>query len=84
MPPAPGGRARTVRAVSPRKAPAVAPGGPVPVGTVEIAALLGVARHTVDQWRYRGLLPEPRWVVGGRPAWDLDDIDYWARSTGRL
>jgi len=55
-----------------------------PVGIVEIADRLGVERGTVDQWRHRGLLPEPRWVVGGRPAWNLDDIHDWAEETGRL
>ena len=56
-----------------------------PVGLAEIAERLGVARATVDQWRARGLLPEPRWTVGGRPAWDWHrDILRWARETGRL
>lgn len=55
-----------------------------PVGLAEIAEQLGVARATVDQWRARDLLPEPRWTVGGRPAWSLDDILRWARETGRL
>jgi len=55
-----------------------------PVGLAEIAERLGVARATVDQWRARGLLPAPRWTVGGRPAWSLHDILRWARETGRL
>lgn len=49
-----------------------------PVGLREIAAHLGVRRTTVDQWRQRDLLPPPRWIVGGRPAWELTDIDDWA------
>lgn len=57
---------------------------PEPVGAVEIAARLGVARATVDQWRQRDLLPAPRWTVGGRPAWDWPDIQQWATETGRL
>lgn len=56
----------------------------MPVGIIEIAARLGVRRATVDQWRQRGLLPDPRWIVGGRPAWDWTDIEAWARETGRL
>jgi len=55
-----------------------------PVGAVEVAARLGVARSTVDQWRQRGLLPAPDWTVGGRPAWSWATIEAWARSTGRL
>lgn len=57
-----------------------------PVGIIEIAHRLGVARATVDQWRQRGIgFPEPRWTVGGRPAWNWDDdIEPWARATGRL
>lgn len=55
-----------------------------PVGTVEIAERLGVTRNAVDQWRARDLgFPEPRWTVGGRPAWDWDDIEAWAQATGR-
>jgi len=55
-----------------------------PVGLVEIAERFDVARSTVDQWRARHLLPEPRWIVGGRPAWDWRDIQAWAKRTGRL
>lgn len=56
-----------------------------PVGAVEIAARAGVARATVDQWRIRHAdFPEPRWTVGGRPAWNWDDVEPWLRSTGRI
>jgi hypothetical protein len=55
-----------------------------PVGTVEIAERLGVTRRTVETWRYRQLLPEARWTVGGGPAWQWRDIERWARETGRL
>lgn len=54
-----------------------------PVGLVEIARLCGVTRDTVDSWRSRGVLPAPRWTVGGRPAWDLATIERWAHATGR-
>lgn len=53
-----------------------------PVGAVEIAARLGVRRQTVDQWRIRRLFLEPRWTVGGRPAWDWPDVERWAQGTG--
>lgn len=55
-----------------------------PVGTVDIAKRLGVKPQTVAQWRYRDLLPEPRWVVSGQPCWQWSDIVAWARETGRL
>jgi predicted DNA-binding transcriptional regulator AlpA len=56
---------------------------PEPVGLAEIAERLGVKRATADMWKLRGLLPEPRWKVGGRPAWDWADIAAWAAETGR-
>lgn len=55
-----------------------------PVGLAEIAERLGVQRRTVDRWRGRGVLPDPTWTVGGRPAWDWPIIEAWARRTGRL
>jgi predicted DNA-binding transcriptional regulator AlpA len=56
-----------------------------PVGIVEIAQRLGVTRAALDKWRSRDVgFPEPRWTVGGRPAWEWDDIEAWARKTGRL
>lgn len=55
-----------------------------PVGTVEIADRAGVSRGTVDQWRQRHVdFPQPRWTVGGRPAWDWGDIASWLAATGR-
>ena len=55
-----------------------------PVGIPEIADRLGVQRSTVDMWRWRDLMPEPSWTVGGRPAWNWDDIVRWAIETGRM
>lgn len=54
-----------------------------PVGVLEIADRLGVKQQTVAMWKYRGLLPEPKWVVSGSPAWDWKDIERWADETGR-
>ena len=54
------------------------------MGTREIAERLGVTRKAVEAWRIRDLgFPEPRWTVGGRPAWDWEVKD-WAHKTGRL
>jgi len=55
----------------------------LPVGLAEIPDRLGVVRRTVDQWRMRGLLPEPEWTVGGRPGWRWSVIESWAWETGR-
>jgi predicted DNA-binding transcriptional regulator AlpA len=59
------------------------PEHPTVVGLAEIADRLGVRRGTVDQWRWRGELPEPKWTVGGRPAWHWPEIKQWAKATGR-
>lgn len=63
----------------------------LPVGAVEVAERIGVARNTVDAWRQRGerlsgaTFPPQRWPVGGRPAWCWHcDIEPWAREAGRL
>jgi hypothetical protein len=59
-----------------------------PVGVIEIAERLKVTRDAVNNWRRHGRdvgFPEPRWTVGGRPAWDWHrDIEAWARDSGRL
>lgn len=55
-----------------------------PVGELEIAARLGVRPKTVNMWALRNLLPEPRWLVSGRPAWNWPEIEQWAVATGRL
>ena len=52
--------------------------------TTEVAELLDVQRRTVNQWRFRDILPEPDLVVSGRPAWMETTITGWARETGRL
>lgn len=55
-----------------------------PVGMAELADIFGVKRATVDQWGQRGILPQPDWTVGGRPAWNEPKILEWGRETGRL
>lgn len=60
--------------------------GVEPVGIKELADRVGTTRKTVDTWRERpgAKFPSPRWVVGGRPAWDWCDIEEWGVATGRL
>lgn len=48
-----------------------------------IARLLKVSKHTPNQWRQRGLLPEVDFPELMRPAWRKSTIITWARSTGR-
>jgi hypothetical protein len=56
-----------------------------PVGVSEIAERLGLRRNSVDVARHRGTMPDPRWHIGGRPAWCWAcDIQPWAIKTGRL
>lgn len=55
-----------------------------PVGSDDIASRLGVKRQTVAMWKQRGLLPEPRWIVSGRPCWNWPDVLRWAESTQRV
>ena len=55
-----------------------------PVGAAEIAERLGVEPQTVHTWRQRGVLPEPRWTVSGKPAWEWAEIEQWAIRSGRL
>lgn len=55
-----------------------------PVGEQEIAERLGVNDSTVHMWRYRDLMPEPKWWVSGKPCWNWPDIRKWAKETGRL
>lgn len=58
------------------------------MGVLEIAERLGVTRFAVDQWRRREStfprFPEHRWTVGGRPAWEWEDVATWAFASGRL
>jgi hypothetical protein len=54
------------------------------VGINDIATRLNVKRHTVHTWRYRGVMPDPRWRISNRPVWEWADVAEWARKTGRL
>jgi hypothetical protein len=56
-----------------------------PVGTVEIVERLNVTRAAVNAWRQRDMgFPAPRWKVGGRPAWNWDDVARWVDSRPNL
>ena len=53
------------------------------IGIGEIAVLFGVKRQTVDQWRHRGILPDPVWTISNRPVWSVEQLVDWAEDTGR-
>jgi DNA-binding transcriptional MerR regulator len=50
----------------------------------DIAERLGVQLPTVHRWQARKLLPEPLRRFGGVPVWSWDQIEKWAKETGRL
>jgi hypothetical protein len=52
---------------------------------VEIAATLpdDVSHNTVKQWRNRGLLPDPTWILATGPAWTDEDIEPWIAAARR-
>lgn len=56
----------------------------MPVGVREIAQRLGSTSSAISQCLHRGEMPDPRWVVSGRPAWDWPDVEVWAVERGRL
>lgn len=57
----------------------------VPLGTPEVAELLGVEAQTVWRWRTDGRFVEPTWPsVNAYPAWDRAEVIRWAGVTGRL
>lgn len=56
-----------------------------PVGLKEVANLLNYPIGTAYMWRARKVLPDPDYLVGGRPAWWWHQtILPWAQATGRV
>jgi predicted DNA-binding transcriptional regulator AlpA len=56
------------------------------VGAFEAAQRLGVARpQVIHEWRRRHSdFPEPIATLKTAMIWDWQDIQRWAKSTGRL
>lgn len=54
-----------------------------PVSLDDIARRLGVKPQTPRQWRQRGVMPAPLFVVARVPVWDWPTIEVWARDTNR-
>lgn len=55
-----------------------------PVGPGDIADRLGVTSAAVANWRARGLLPAPLFVVSCGAVWPWLVVRRWAIETGRL
>lgn len=67
------------------------PTEPRPVAVSDIAVLLGVSVHTVNQWRKRAAtakqvepFPGPVGKVAGADYWWAEEILAWAKRTGRI
>ncbi len=54
------------------------------LSTIEIAEMLGVTRQRVDQLSRTDGFPEPVAELAIGRVWRRQDVEQWARSTGRL
>ncbi|MGI8939484.1 MAG: helix-turn-helix transcriptional regulator [Iamia sp.] len=53
------------------------------LGLAEIGALLGVSRQRVDQLARTEGFPDPVATLSAGRIWQRDDVEAWARQTGR-
>ncbi len=54
------------------------------VGLSEIAKMIGLTRQRVDQLVRLPDFPEPDAVLAAGRIWRREDVEAWARETGRL
>lgn len=54
------------------------------VGTSEIAQRLGVTRQRITQLSKTKGFPEPLERLTMGPVWAWEDVEAWAKETGRL
>ena len=54
------------------------------VGVAEIADMLGVTRQRVHQLMQAPDFPNPVAELSAGRIWNRDEVEAWARSTGRL
>jgi prophage regulatory protein len=54
------------------------------VGITEIATMLGVSTQRVSQLSRGAAFPEPVAKLAAGWIWKLEDVQAWARETGRL
>lgn len=52
------------------------------LGSSDVARILGWDVRKVSAYRGKGLIPAPVATIGGRPAWDPEDIQKHAREKG--
>ena len=48
----------------------------------ELSALLGVTPITIDNWRERGIIPEPDCRFPTRCVWTVPSLRTWLESQG--
>lgn len=53
-------------------------------GLTEIAAMLGVTRARAHQLADREGFPTPIGEISAGRIWEREDVERWARETGRL
>lgn len=46
-------------------------------GIEDVAEYLGIEKNTAYMQKHRGKIPEPEWVVSGRPIWRANVIRKW-------
>jgi len=54
------------------------------MSTIEIAELLGITRQRVDKLSRTDGFPPPAAELAIGRVWRRDDVEAWARATGRL
>tara|TARA_R100000808_G_C2096907_1_gene115340 strand:- start:594 stop:800 length:207 start_codon:yes stop_codon:yes gene_type:complete len=47
------------------------------LGVAEIGKMVGHDRSTIIQWKHKGKLPEPDYVISKTPIWLKDTIVSW-------
>ena len=53
------------------------------VGVYEIAEMLGVTRQRIDQLSRAADFPAPEATLQSGRIWKREDVETWARETGR-
>jgi prophage regulatory protein len=54
------------------------------VGVAEITQMLGVSRQYVDRLTRGSGFPVPEAELASGRVWKREDVESWARATGRL
>lgn len=52
------------------------------LGPAEFAEAAGLARTTIDQYRWNGKLPEPV-IVSGHPVWHREQVEEWLATRNK-